>query len=348
MGLLLDSTRKVFGSKPPELPPAVPFEITCACGLQLNGVRLDQRQFVPCPQCGQVLFVMPLSLYPAPRPMSGSPRPTAGHVARAVVKPRRRKRPLGVRVRIRMRRARRRTVRGLCRLVPPARWFSRGRLLSYAIVILIVGTAVFTVDQSRRSRLPSEILSARAQWTAALEVGNFREAREALDRATRALRRTGKQQPEIEHLAAEVALFDDLIQTLDDSPQQWADRLTGKPGGPALAFDLVLTPTLQEDGTVAGYTVRSRLVLGDQYVRLDVSGLELVARLRPAQAQRVLFGARLAAIEPGLENGEWVVRFHPASGVLLTSDLCLEKAGWPLDESARDKLRKQKTWVSEQ
>ena len=356
MGLLLDHARKVFGREPRELPAAVPFELACACGLQLSGIRQDQRQFVQCPRCGQTLFVLPLSPYPVPRPLDAAPRRAAPQgAAAAPTRRRRRKRPLVVRLRIRSRRARRRIVRGLWRMVPPARWFSRGRLLIYAIVVLIVGTAAMTTYVSARNRLPSEIVAFRKLWTTALEEGRLHDAREVLDRATKALRRYGsgdEQQREIVQLAAEVALLDDLVRGFDGPPQQWLESVKDASSHPSLVLDVVVIPTAAEDGVASGHRIDSRLLLGVEPARLDISDLKLFRPGHPAEPQRVLFGARIGSVQLAPDNSAWVIRFVPDSGVWITSELCLEKAGWPLDDATgdatRELLRTQKTWALEQ
>lgn len=346
MGLLLDRARKVFGHGPRELPPAEPFEISCACGLQLSGIRQDQRQFVQCPRCGQTLFVLPLSPYPAPRLIEAVPRQPRA----APTKPRRRKRPLGVRLRIRSRRAKRRVVRGLWRMVPPARWFSRGRMVSYAIVVLIVGTAALTFYLNKKNRLPGEIAAALKAGTAALKEDRLHEAREVLDGIKKQLLFYGsgdEQQREIVQLAAEVAVLDDLLRGFEGPPQQWDSS-----SHPSLVLDVVVSPAAAEDGVASGCRIDSRLLLGVEPARLDISNLKLFRPGRPAEPQRVIFGARIASVELAPDNREWVIRFVPDSGVWLTSELCLDKAGWPLDDASvdatRELLRTQKTWALEQ
>ncbi len=47
--------------------PAPPFEITCACGQTVAGLRTNGLQTRNCPNCGVSLFVLPASVYPLPK-----------------------------------------------------------------------------------------------------------------------------------------------------------------------------------------------------------------------------------------------------------------------------------------
>jgi len=48
------------------LPPP-PFELTCVCGHVVTGVRTSSFQRPTCPECQATLFVLPASVYPAPK-----------------------------------------------------------------------------------------------------------------------------------------------------------------------------------------------------------------------------------------------------------------------------------------
>ena len=52
-----------------------PYELTCACGLRTIGIRMPKHQQVMCKQCGDMLFVLPHNVYPAPPPVMPEPVP---------------------------------------------------------------------------------------------------------------------------------------------------------------------------------------------------------------------------------------------------------------------------------
>jgi hypothetical protein len=88
------------------------------------------------------------------------------------------------------------------------------------------------------------------------------------------------------------------------------------------------------------------LRLHEERAHLELGDLQLLERLPLTQAQRVVFGGRLAGVrrEPG--RG-WVVRLEPDSGVLLT-DLgalaaCLPDPDGPPVQALRDR---QVEWIT--
>src|SRR5204862_215217 len=58
-------------------PPAapVPFHLVCNCGHVTTGYRRAERQVLPCPSCGERLFVLPLSRLPPVLTDTEQPRP---------------------------------------------------------------------------------------------------------------------------------------------------------------------------------------------------------------------------------------------------------------------------------
>lgn len=62
---LAKTTQLLRRSSPPE-PPA-PFELGCACGHRVSGIRQPTSQAITCHRCGNLLFVLPLDVYPKPK-----------------------------------------------------------------------------------------------------------------------------------------------------------------------------------------------------------------------------------------------------------------------------------------
>ena len=79
---------------------------------------------------------------------------------------------------------------------------------------------------------------------------------------------------------------------------------------------------------------------------VELGSLQLLHTLPLGRPQRLLFGVRLAsvALEPG---GNWVIRFDPDSGVLLTDPgavaACYSR---PLD-GLEEVLQRQAAWIAE-
>lgn len=65
MGLSLGSFFR--RAKPAAIPQRQVFSIPCHCGHVTRGLRRSSTQQVECPGCGQPLFVLSTSVYPAPR-----------------------------------------------------------------------------------------------------------------------------------------------------------------------------------------------------------------------------------------------------------------------------------------
>jgi hypothetical protein len=354
LGVLLERARRALGGSVPELPPAQPYGIVCACGQQLSGFRLDHRQFVPCSACGQIHLVLPTSSYPRPivyeTPSSSDP------VNVEVVHP---ERPLGVRMRLGLRRTGRAGARFLWGLVPPARWFSAVRLTIMSMFLVVAGTIWLTVHWSGRGTLASDIVALRAGATSDIEAGDFAQARLKLERAAAAVRRyTGdsRDSREIQQLAAEVSHISDLVDrpieallqerkglSNAEAEQYFRERLKN----PVLLLDSYIGPKPQSEPGPASYRVENAIVLGQDKIRIDITNLKLFTSLSHEGSMRVLFLARIQTIDSGARASEWTIRLVPDSAVFLTSVLCAEKLGWPMDESTRELLESQAKRVLE-
>jgi len=63
---LARTTQLLRRRQPPE--PPQPFELSCACGHNVSGIRQPTFQTVRCNRCGNPLFVLPTDVYPKPKP----------------------------------------------------------------------------------------------------------------------------------------------------------------------------------------------------------------------------------------------------------------------------------------
>ncbi len=55
---------KALGKNEAEPVQSVPFSITCQCGVETDGMRLERAKRVICPECGAGHFILPINRYP--------------------------------------------------------------------------------------------------------------------------------------------------------------------------------------------------------------------------------------------------------------------------------------------
>jgi hypothetical protein len=226
-----------------------------------------------------------------------------------------------------------------------------------ATVLVVLGTAVMTVHLTRRGSLTVDILAARAAWTKHLDEGDFAKARAVLDQAAAEIKRYSKESREsreVDQLAREVALFADLPErSLEElfqavrstSPQDAVEHFQGKLKNPSLILDIYVSPSAADPDT---FRVDAKVMVGSDATRIDLSDCRLFKLLSPGPSTRVIFGARIQSVERTKESEDWIIRFMPESGLLITSELCLEKINWPVDEATRTLLERQAKWVLDQ
>jgi hypothetical protein len=309
----------------PDAGPPEPFAVACECGGAVSGLRQARPQTVRCPLCARPLFVLPRSRWPrlVGEQPPGAPPPVLPS-------------PSGRR---------------------PRPW--RMPLFAGAVTLaLVVGAFLVLLPMLTRPRpAPDERPSAeevrRLQASArrALAEGKYRQAfkdadaaKELSDRRPDALSRDERRD------VAQLWRQCDLLARLLDVPLQeivkqaslapeddWQPRFRELYQGRAVLFDDRLRYDAVGRAALHTYEVR----LGDERVRLAVDELNVFRHLPLDSAPRVLFGARLANV--GREQGAWVVRFDPDSGVLFTDPdaaLCV-----PLDDELRTVLERQAEWL---
>ncbi len=129
--------------------------------------------------------------------------------------------------------------------------------------------------------------------------------------------------------------LDELLKQADeyDNPNEWQAQFKLNYLGKWVVFDDGVyldprgQPSLQHHGEVTWKKAGGRV---DRHGRVVVDDLKLLRDLPlthgKASAQRWIFGARLVSITQ--EGEEWLIRFEPNSGILLT-DLEAVKAWKP-------------------
>jgi hypothetical protein len=200
----------------------------------------------------------------------------------------------------------------------------------------------------------ADIRSRIAAGRQALDEGNLQVAVEALG-AAHSLHQQhpdllpaaeGRQLTSVHHQAA--LLADLLTESLEEilgrlgglQEQEWqavfARRYTGRA--------VILDTNVRRD-PAGSYHLDYRLFTGTQPAKLEVADLSVFHALPLEEAQRLIFGARLAGLQR-LPPGRWVVRFQPESGVLLTDAGAVSVGcSQPLDEALFEVLGRQAAWM---
>jgi hypothetical protein len=306
--------------------PSVPYEVACACGTLVRGVRQTRYQTPRCEHCGEAVFILPLSPLPPPARTGEETRlPPATQ--------------------------------------PPAR---RPLLWALAVlpVVLLPAAVLLLWPRAGGTRLASraapdsldEVRARIAAGSKALGEGNSQLAVEELDAARRLAPKYRQQLPhsEARHLAQlhrQATLLADLLteslgELLDRAAgleeREWQAVFQRRYRDRAVIFDA----EVRRDAA-GQYQLGYRVWAGLEAGRVAVEDLNLLALLPLERPQRMVFGARLAAVrrEP---PGEWVVHFEPGSGVLLTHPgavaACLFKDP---DANLQQVLRLQEAWLAD-
>ena len=298
--------------------------------------------------------MLPLSVYP--KPISYDQPPEGEEIQVDIVRP---TRPIGSQVRIGLRSVKQGVLRALWLLVPPARWFSTGRLVLMAIVVVVAGTIWFSTYWTRRGELAGQVVAMRAEWNRELARGDFSRARERLEQASTALRRyvgNARDLLEVRQLATEAAIFAELIDMplsavlseigpLSASETEAYFEHNLKRG--TLLLDAFVTASPATGTALAGPRLDAKLLIGQESIRVELSDQALFRGMDLELARRVFFGARIRSIDRAPGSADWVLRLVPESCVLITSALCLEGLDWPLDEETGNLLESQSQWVLE-
>jgi hypothetical protein len=293
----------------------LPYAVACSCGHTLFGQRRRRHQVVPCPKCGKSVFVLPTNVYPSV-PVDDSSPVQATTAAAAVPR------------RSRLRAWRLPLVAALATL----------------LVAVIFFLWVWPHLGRRHDPGRDGVSPARAELDRLVEegrrelaAGNFALAREKFKAAMSA----GRNNPEVigsakgdnlndlyqlrwqsELLANELRLS--LIELLREAAE------FGTEEGWQAQFNLlyrgkwvVIDDEVYRDARgrtallrAAEVTWRKEGSRVERHARVVVDDLALLRKLPLAPRQRWLFGARLASFSR--EGDEWVIRFDPESGVLLT------------------------------
>jgi hypothetical protein len=310
----------------PSASDLVPFQVVCPCGRPVLGRRQRQHQVLPCPSCGQPLFILPRSPWPVGK--------AAASVATSLAAGSRRPwwyLPVGAGV---------------------------AALIVIGGVYLWLWTYLTPRNPSPSATPVSSPLAAVREHLAAgqqaLAEGHFRKARRLLLRALELQGRGSPLPPAEQRLLVQLHRQADLLAALMGpslqevlqhglrvrDEEEWQAQLADYRGR-AVLFDDVVRHDAAGRPALAAYTVAA----GGVPARVALEDVALLQRLPLDPPRRMLFGARLDRVVRE-EGGAWVVHFQPDSGVLLTDPgaaaACLPA---PLGDDVLEVLQRQQEWL---
>jgi len=315
------------------------------CGVQLQGERSVNCLQVPCPACGELVFVLPRSPYPEPRDL---PAPKGAPVVLPPI-PTRRKQvargpSLGEKVR-------QRVVRAEAKARGVVGWFTPAKLLAMGAIAFVLATGWWSWSRWQRNEYVVQLERELTEGLAALDRGDFVQARGALERADRAGRGLGSGAGAVaaHQYYREARTWEQLTQrSLDDffgglgsnEAAETARRFQQEMAGRTAIFDTIVHRGRDENGEE--HTRSDWQLIGDGYqVELEWEG-PVWEKLQGNEAQRVIFGAELGEIVTGEAAGKWKLRLRGESIAWLTRETPLARFGWPLDDAAREVIERQR------
>jgi hypothetical protein len=221
-------------------------------------------------------------------------------------------------------------VEGFRSVIPPRRWFTRGRMIGAAVAIMVATSIWVMVERRTRMNLRENLVPRARAGLKALAEGKLDEARADLGFAVKALDRLREpfQDEEVYRQAfGELDIRENL--TTDDLDGLFAGAqlelgpVNRRVGGVAVVFQTTLQKS--SGGWRSGIVA---LVEGMEFkpVRLHPEGVPLFDRLNVKDDLPVTFGARLLRLEPSDEGDFWL-RLDPASAVLITETRLLDELG---------------------
>jgi hypothetical protein len=302
--------------------PRVPYEVACACGQVLTGLRRRDYQAPRCGHCSNTVFVLPFS------PFAGALAAGDGQAAAVLTPPHRSARRLW----------------GL----PLA---AIGLTLAIVVVIFyFLLTRLGTPPETAREPIGPHLAAAQQY----LAEGNFRLAVNELEIALRdeqtnsslapgqrqLLRQLHRQAVLLADLSAESV--EEIVRHAAGTPEaEWQREFAQRYQGKSVILDgeVSVKPAGELEGGPEFLRVNGK------EVRLDLSSLQLLHGLREHLPARLIFAARLAGVDR--EANAWVVRLQPDSGVLLTDEAAVAICCPALREDAHEILTRQATWLKD-
>jgi len=236
----------------------------------------------------------------------------------------------------------------------------RRPVVAAALTLLVVAVALtyLFVVLARKGTTDVSLESHVAAADQALSEGRLRRAVEELAKARelalgrpdalpasqlRTLDQRHRETSLVADLLSE-SLGEILVRAARSNEDEWKAQFEKRYLGPGQANAVVFDAEVRRDAA-GQYHLNWDLEAGNEPARLEIGDLAVFHDLPLDEPRRMLFGARLGRIAQE-QNGVWVVRFDPASGVLLTDPRVLSACyPAPLDEEVLETLQRQRSWL---
>jgi hypothetical protein len=229
--------------------------------------------------------------------------------------------------------------------------------LLVVVPLLVILTIAWRYHRNRMQEYPLIAKRGFDEGIPALDEGNFDKAYQLLSAARAAVNALGgavENAAEIRIAADEAAIFIDLLsQTPEDllaeagrtDPLTWATKFATLYKGRTIFVDTWITAEPEPNGSGA-YALLYRILppgeasnfrapegaRPDRVGVIDLTGFQLFEPGKHHSGDRVIFGAHLAAFEYDGNQGTWVIRLEPKSGVFITHAKALEAIGYPVGQ----------------
>jgi hypothetical protein len=316
---LVAKLRRLWPLKRSAVQSRAPYEVTCACGQVATGFRQREYQTLRCSRCGNEVFVLPLSPFPAVEAVDDRPRSAPATAARSA------SRLWGLPV-------------------------AAVALTLTALILIFYFLLPRPGNHSETAKEPIGPHLAAAQRY--LDEGNFRQAIHELEVALQAEQASPSLNPaqrqRVTQLHREALVLADLLsESLEEivrhaagtAEAEWqrefAQRYQGK--------SVILDAEVSVNGAGEYEAVYDFFRVNGKEVRLDFSGLKRIPGLAEHLPSRLIFAMRLAGVDR--EPNAWVLRFHPDSAVLLTEAAAVAICCPALREDAHDIFTRQAEWM---
>jgi hypothetical protein len=302
------------------VPPSVPYAQKCSAGHEVRGFRQRRHQVVPCAACGARVFVLPCSPFAGRKGKRSHASPTGR-----------------------------------------SPWRRPAVAAGITLFIVAGALAALLLALTRNADEAAELERHRKAGYDALEEGKLRHAAEEFSAARQlALRHPDWLEPgqsrELNQIQGETNLLSDLLtESLSEillraarSPaEEWEAQFRRRYRGLAQPNAIVFDAEVRRDAAGQYHLDWHLEPPPGESARLEISDLTVLHALPLAEPRRLLFGARLSSIARE-QNGVWVIRFEPASGVLLTDQQAVAAAlNVPIDDSLVKLLEQQRKWVEQ-
>jgi hypothetical protein len=302
------------------VPPSVPYALKCPAGHDVRGVRQRRHQVVRCSACGVHVFVLAYSPFTD-------------------------------------REGRRRSA------TPAGRSPWRRPVVAAGITFILVAGALaaLLLTLTRNADEAAELTRHKKAGYDALEEGKLRQAAEEFSAARElGLRHADSLAPvelrALNQIQGETSLLADLLtESLSEillraarSPaDEWEAQFRRRYRGLAQPNAVVFDALVRRDATGQFHLDWHLEPPPGESARLEIGELAVLQTLPLAEPRRLLLGARLGSIARE-QNGVWVIRFEPASGVLLTDKRAVAAGlNVPMDDPLEKLLQQQREWVEQ-